>query len=152
MFQRSHSKLGTTDRQWTTSDHYSLSRAFGSCELKKDPKSYFLTSEDPRHAPRVKSFAPRYSTLHFLWLDMQYDYVQNGFCTLRDHIPPGPVPRGYIKIMNVFLQSSSTGLSPVKVSSLNGLGAMAWHYRRTDVQMDGRGITISPLFLQKAPG
>ena len=42
--------------------------------------------------------------------------------------PPGPAPRGYmyIKVLNVFLQSSSIGLSPVKVhdSSLNGLGAM----------------------------
>ena len=38
----------------------------------------------------------------------------------------------------------------IKLSSLNGLGAMMWHYRR----MYGRtwGITISPLFLRKARG
>ena len=32
--------------------------------------------------------------------------------------PPGPVPRGYIKILDVFLQSSSIELLPVKVSIL----------------------------------
>ena len=36
-------------------------------------------------------------------------FVQNGFWTLRSH-------RGYIKILNVFLQSPSIELSPVKVS------------------------------------
>ena len=36
--------------------------------------------------------------------------------------PPGPAPRGYIKILNVFLQASSIGLSPeLKRSRSNGV-------------------------------
>ena len=56
---------------------------------------------------------------------MQHDYV----CTKWILDPSGPHPsgpatRGNIKILNVFLQSSS--IEPVKFpdSSLNGLGAM----------------------------
>ena len=49
---------------------------------------------------------------------MQHDYV----CTewILDPVgphTPGPASRGYIKIQNVFLQSSSIGISPVKTIS-----------------------------------
>ena len=48
---------------------------------------------------------------------MQYDYVYTKWILdpLGPHTP-GPAPRGYIKILIVFLQSSSIGLLPVKVS------------------------------------
>ena len=74
-------------------------------------------------------------TLHNLRFDMWHDYV----CTTwildpSGPHPPGPAHRGHIKIPNMFLQSSSIGLSPLKVSRfyLNGLRAMVWHYRRTE--------------------
>ena len=70
------------------------------------------------------------------------------------HIP-APAPShisAHIKIPNMFLQSSSIGLSPVKVSSLNGLGAMVWHYGRTDVRRDGQGYHNIPAFSSKNAG
>ena len=58
---------------------------------------------------------------------MQHDYVYTKWILdpSGPH-PPGPAPRGNIKILNVILQSSSIGLSLWKFhnSSLNGLGAM----------------------------
>ena len=57
---------------------------------------------------------------HYILLFITFDFicnmtmfVQKGFWTLQD---PCPAPRGYIKIRNEFIQSSSIGLSPVKVS------------------------------------
>ena len=40
---------------------------------KSNPKSYFLTSNEPQTCSRGKHFAPLYSTLHYLQLDMQHD-------------------------------------------------------------------------------
>ena len=82
---------------------------------------------------------------------MQRDYVLDP----SGPQPLGPAaPRGYIKISNVFLQSSSIGLSPVKVSesSLNDIEAMVWYYRRTDRWTAGRtwgGYNNIPVFSSK---
>ena len=102
-------------------------KAYGSCvTIKKNPKSYFLTSGD--------IFAPLYSTLHYLWFDMQHNYV----CTKFILDPSGPCPQRLYQILNVFLQSSSLGLSPVKVSVFS----LKWYRSngmtlQTDVRTDG---------------
>ena len=61
---------------------------------KKDLKSYFLTSGDPRHAPEAKCL------LHCILLFITFDlicnmtmFVQNGFWTLWGHTP-WPFPEG----------------------------------------------------------
>ena len=58
--------------------------------------------------------------------------------------PPGPAPRGHMKIPNVFLQSSSIGL--LWEYSLNGLGAMVSHYGRTGRGGGGGGVLQYPRF------
>ena len=100
----------------------------------------------PRHAPGAKLL--QHYILHFLWFDVQHD-------CLYKMDPLGPPPhRGYIKIPNVFLQFLSIGyrLWKFSISSLNGLGAMVWHYRRTDGQTDGRGYHNIPTFSSKSAG
>ena len=87
--------------------------------IKKGPKILLFYSSDPQTFPRAKMFAPLYSTLHNLRFDMQHDYV--GTKCILDPLgpqPPGPTPRGNMGIPNVFLQSSSIGLLPVKVSTI----------------------------------
>ena len=120
---------------------------------KKDPKSYFLT------CPRGKMFAPLYSTLRYLWFDMQQqDYVCTYVCS-EDFGPIGAThpwpcpPRGYIKILPILLQSTFIGLSPVnfRYSSLNGLGAIVWHYRRTYGRTDD-GYQNIPACSSKSAG
>ena len=84
--------------------------------IKKDPKSYVLTSGDPQTCPREKCL--HYYILHFIAFDLICNmtmFVQNGFWTPRGHTR-WPCSRGYIKIPNVFLQSSTIGLLPVTVS------------------------------------
>ena len=83
--------------------------------IKKDQKSNFLTSGDPQTCIRAKCL--HHCILLFITFDLICNmtrFVKNGFLDLSAP-PPGPVPRGYIKIPNVFLQSSFIGLSPVKV-------------------------------------
>ena len=55
---------------------------------KRDSKSYFLTSSDLQICPVGKIFAPLYSTLFYLRLDMQHDHV----CTKWILDPSGPHP------------------------------------------------------------
>ena len=105
----------------------------------------------PRHTPWAKFL--HYCILLFITFDLIYNmttFVQNGFGPFGA-TPSGPAPSGYIKIPNLFVQSSSTGLLPVNIreSSLNGLGAKMWHYRRTNGRTD-EGSSISPLVLRKA--
>ena len=102
---------------------------------KKDPKSYFMTSSDPQTCPQDKIFA--HCILLFITFDLICNmtmFVQNGVWTFWGHtmlaLPPGvttkfwmcfysPHPKGY-------------HLWKFRGSSLNGLGAMVCHYRRTD--------------------
>ena len=120
---------------------------------KKDPKSYFFTPGDPQSCPRGKIFAPLYFTLHYLWFDMQHDYACIKWILdplVPQPPPPGPAPRSYIKIQNVFLQSSSR-LRAFPCESFEILAAMVCHYRWMYGQM-GECITISLPFLWKVQG
>ena len=83
---------------------------------KKDTKSYFLTSSDP-DMPLGQNL--HHCILLFITFDLICNmtmFVQDGFWTLQGRTPLALPHRGYIKIPNVFLQSSSIGLSPVKFS------------------------------------
>ena len=131
---------------------------------KKDPKSYFLTSSDPQTCPGAKFL--HHCILLFITFDLISNmtmFVQNGFWTPPPPPLPTttwPVPRDYIKIPNVFLQSSSLGLYRLWKfwdSSLNGLGAMVWHYRRTYGRPAGRtdgrmGVSQYPRFFFEKRG
>ena len=105
---------------------------------KKDPKSYFLTSSDPQTSPEQNFWTTVfYSSLPLIWY-AKWLYVCTKWildpwgphplalspgltlkfwmCSSSPHPhPPGPAPRGYIKILNMFLQSLSIELLPVKV-------------------------------------
>ena len=84
---------------------------------KKDLESYFLTSGDPQTCPGANIL--HHCILLFITFDLICNmtmFVQNGFWTLRGHTPMVLLHRGYIKIPNVFLQSSLIGLLPVIVS------------------------------------
>ena len=105
----------------------------------------FLPLLTPRQVP-VQNFELLY------WFDMQHYYFlrKNGFWNLRvTH--PDPIPRGHIKIPNVFLRPSSIGLWKFWDFSLNGLGAMVWHYRQTYVRTIARYHNI-PAFTPKSAG
>ena len=120
----------------------------------------------PRHAPphppppRGKLSAPLYHILYYLRFDMQHDYVCTKWILDPSGPPPpptGPVPRGYIKIPNVFLQSSSTGLSPVKVSRFylkwsRSNGVTLQTDVRTAGRTDGRGVSQYPIFFFEKRG
>ena len=83
----------------------------------KDPKSYVLTSGDPYTCPEANCL--HHGILLFITFDLICNMtmlVQNRFWTLRGHTPLALSPGGYFKIPNGFLQSSSIGLLPVKVS------------------------------------
>ena len=96
-------------------------KAYESCVTikKKGPKILIFDLYWPQTCPGANYFAPLYSTLHYLRFDTQHDCVFTKWTFdplgLHPH-PSGPAPRGNIKIPNVFLQSSSIGLSPVNVS------------------------------------
>ena len=121
---------------------------------KLDQNPTFWPLVTPRHAPGAKFLhhcIPLFNTFNLI-CNMTM-FVQNRFWTLRCHSPLA-LPPG---ITSKFRMCSSSPhpycYHPWKFqdSSLNGLGAMLWHYRWTNVRMDG-GITISPLFLSKAWG
>ena len=67
--------------------------------------------------------------------------------------PPGPVPRGHIKIRMCSPSPHPQGyrLWKFRDSSINGLGTMMWHYRRTYVRTDG-GYHDIPAFSPKSAG
>ena len=105
----------TMDKMW--SQKLTLSLCDRWAKKKKGPKILRFDLWWPPDMPLGKMFASLYSTLHYIWFDMEHDYV----CTkwILDPLgpqSPGPAPRGNIKILNMYLQSSSMGLSPVKVS------------------------------------
>ena len=79
---------------------------------KKDPKSYILTSSDPQTWPGAKSL---HHCILLIWNATWLCLYKMDFGTFGA-TPPGLASRGNIRIPNVFLQSSSMGLSPVKVS------------------------------------
>ena len=86
---------------------------------KKDPKSYFLTSSDPRHAPGQNFL--HHCFLLFITFDLKVHATwlclfKMDFASFGATFPLALRPGVYIKIPNVFLQSSSIGLLPVTVS------------------------------------
>ena len=85
---------------------------------KKDPKSSFWPLVTPRHDPG-QNFCTTvfYSSLPSIWYATWLCLNKMDFGPFRA-TPPGPVPRGYIRIPNMFLESSSTGqpmISCVKI-------------------------------------
>ena len=100
---------------------------------------FFWPLVTPRHAPGAKFL--HHCILLFITFDLICNttmFVQNGILDPLGLLPAGPALRGYIKLPNVFLQSSSKGYRLWKFwdSSLNGLGAMVWYYRgQTSWQM-----------------
>ena len=94
---------------------YQLEQVDGSRRVvrqsKKEPKILLF---DP-DCPRGKMFAPLYSILHYFWFDMHDCLYKMDFGLFRA-TPHCPAPKGYIKVLSVFFQSSSIGLCPVKVS------------------------------------
>ena len=95
---------------------------------KKGPKILHFDLCWPPDIPRVKRFAPLFITfdLIYIWLCL-YKMDFGPFRT----IPPLALPPGGP------MCSSSTNLLGYRLwkfrdSSLNGLGAMVWDYRRTD--------------------
>ena len=121
---------------------------------KQDPKSYFLTSGDAQTGPQGKIFAPLYSTLHNLRFDMQHGYVCiKLILDPSGPHPPWPCPKGSSKFRMCSSSPHPYGYHLWKFweSSLNGLGAMVWHYRWTDGQTD-RGYKNIPSFSSKSVG
>ena len=116
---------------------------------KRTQNPMFWPLVTPRHAPWAKYFASLYFTLHYLSFDTQHDYGRIK-CILDSS---GPHPSVYLKIPNVFLQSSSIGLSPVKISTFKlkwsrSIGVTLQTYVRTD----GRGVSQYPRFFFEKRG
>ena len=90
-----------------------------------------------------------YSSLPLIWLCLhKMDFGHFGAIH-----PPGPAPRGYVKITNVFLHSSSIGLSPVKVSRFY----LKWSRNngvtlQTNRRTDGRWVSQYPRFVFEKRG
>ena len=110
----------------------------------------------PRHASgQIFCTTVFYSSLPLIWYATWLCLHKMEFGTFGA-TPPGPAPWGYIKIMNMFLQSSFLGLSPVKVSRFY----LKWSKRngvtlQTDVRPDGRtdeGYHNIPVFSSNSAG
>ena len=110
----------------------------------------------PRHAPGAKCL--HHCILFIITFDLICNmtmFVQNGFWTLWGHTPLAlALPLGLkSKLRMCSWNSHPKGYRLWKFQdfSLNGLGAMVWHYRRMDVRTDG-GYHNIPAFSPKSLG
>ena len=127
----------TTDRRTDDDRHRVITIAHPelcSGDLRKDPKSYILTSSDPQTCPR------HHCILLFITFNLICNmtmFVQNGFWTIQSHIalalPPG--------VTSKFGMCSSSShpygyhLWKFRDSSLNDLGAMVWHSKSAGIMI-----------------
>ena len=109
--------------------HHPLSFDLGSHYLKKPRRSCVKVQKNPKIGPKILLFDLRWPPD----MPLGQNFCTTVFCSSLPLIwyatwlctkwildpsgphPSGPAPRGYIKILNVFLHSLSIGLSPVKV-------------------------------------
>ena len=111
----------------------------------------------PRHAPRqYVCTIVFYSSLPLIWYAKWLSLYKMDFETFGAKSPaPWPCrPEVISKFRVCFSSPHSYGhrLWKFRDSSLNGLGALAWHYRWTYGGTDGRGYHNIPAFSSKSVG